>query len=121
MPKKKRLLAQQLNGWLIPIVAIGLIVISGLSVYASYQQSVAATEERLMRELTMFDVNVRATFLAYPNDATDRTRAIKRLQQQQRTDLSRDDYTTRFQSLNTSEACLFKSRPVSCRDDDSGT
>ncbi|EZP59242.1 methyl-accepting chemotaxis protein [Exiguobacterium sp. RIT341] len=104
MPKKKRLLAQQLNGWLIPIVAIGLIVISGLSVYASYQQSVAATEERLMRELTMFDANVRATFLAYPNDATDRTRAIKRLQQQQRTDLSRDDYTTRFQSLNASEA-----------------
>ncbi|MCY1692446.1 hypothetical protein OVA29_19440 [Exiguobacterium sp. SL14] len=104
MHTKKRLLAQQLNGWLIPIVAIGLIVISGLSVYASYQQSVASTEERLMRELTMFDANVRATFLAYPDDATDRTRAIKRLQQQQRTDLSRDDYTIRFQSLNTSEA-----------------
>ena len=57
-----------------------------------------------MRELTMFDANVRATFLAYPDDAADRSRAIKRLQQQQRTDLSRDDYTVRFQSLNTSEA-----------------
>lgn len=57
-----------------------------------------------MRELTMFDANVRATFLAYPDDATDRMRAIKRLQQQQRTDLSRDDYTIRFQSLNTNEA-----------------
>lgn len=104
MLTKKRLLAQQLNGWLIPIVAIGLIMISGLSVYASYQQSVTATEERLMRELTMFDANVRATFLAYPEDTKDRSRAIKRLQQQQRTDLSRDDYTVRFQSLNTSEA-----------------
>ncbi|OIN67216.1 hypothetical protein BLD48_06205 [Exiguobacterium sp. KRL4] len=104
--EKKRLLAQQLNNWLIPIVAAGLLVISALSVEELYRTSTKSVSERLEREMTMLDANIRSIYLAYPEDEQERTRAIKRLKNQQLADMARDDYDAAIQSLATKNVAI---------------
>lgn len=104
--QKKRLLAQQLNNWLIPIVAAGLLLISALSVEELYRASTKSVSERLEREMTMLGANIRSIYLAYPEDEQERTRAIKRLKNQQLADMARDEYDAAIQSLATKNVAI---------------
>ncbi|WP_449402808.1 hypothetical protein [Exiguobacterium artemiae] len=99
-------MAQQLNNWLIPIVAAGLLLISALSVEELYRASTKSVSERLEREMTMLDANIRSIYLAYPEDEQERTRAIKRLKNQQLADMARDEYDAAIQSLATKNVAI---------------
>ncbi|WP_214851176.1 methyl-accepting chemotaxis protein [Exiguobacterium sp. s193] len=99
--KRKRLLSEQLNGWLIPLVGIGLLTISLLSVYEVYQTSTKSVTERLERELTMFDTSVKAIALTYPEASKARDQAVKRTKNQQLADLAQDDYEAAFETFRT--------------------
>ncbi|WP_214845713.1 MULTISPECIES: methyl-accepting chemotaxis protein [unclassified Exiguobacterium] len=101
--KRKPLLSEQLNGWLIPLVGIGLLTISLLSVYEVYQTSTKSVTERLERELTMLDTSVKAIALTYPEANKAREQAVKRTKNQQLADLAQDDYEAAFETFRTKD------------------
>ncbi len=101
-------LAKQLNRWLIPMFGIGLVLLSALSVQQLYQSSVKGVSERLEREMSMFDANVKTLSLAYPGESKERDRAVKRLKNQQISEMARDGYDAKFESKNASTPAIRK-------------
>jgi len=98
--KREVSLGSKLNRWLIPLLGIGLLVLSGLSVQQLYQLTVKGISERLEREMSMFDANVKTLSLAYPGESKERDRAVKRLKNQQLSEMAQDGHDAQFESKN---------------------